>query len=100
MKQNYNIRAEINFDAIRHFSDIDRSYVREKIKGFDWSSLPELPKEGDVINFLGEVNLEVTIGERWLWIVDESGLYTIEPGIWYSLLIDKVEIIEDNRRKL
>lgn len=98
MNQNYNIRIEIDSDAIRDYSETDREYIREKVKSFDWSSLPELPKEGDVINFLGDVDLEVTIGERWLWIVDESGHYTIGPGIWYTLFITKVEIIEDNRR--
>lgn len=100
MKQNYNIKIEIDSDALRDFSETDRKYIREKVKSFDWLSLPELPKEGDIINFLGEVGLEITIGEIWLWIVDDSGHYLIEPGIWYTLFITKVEIIEDNRRKL
>lgn len=101
MEGNFTVYAQIGDDVFSEnkFNEETEKYIRKRLLNFDWKSLQRLPAPKERMSFLGEIAFDITIQDVWIWHTADDGFYE-NPGLRYTIFIEKIEILENHRRKI
>ena len=96
MKGQFGVDVEVASDIFseRNIPEEDREYILKVLKEFNWKSLQRLLERDEEIVFLGTIEFIATVGTIWTRVYD--GKYYIKEGLWYTVFIRDIEIIQRN----
>ena len=96
MKGQFGVDVEVASDIFseRNIPEEDREYILKVLKEFNWKSLQRLPERDEEVFFLGAIELIATVGTIWTRVYD--GKYYTKKGLWYTVFIRDIEIIQRN----